>query len=82
MSTVNSPTTEQILETRPDDLQPTDGSNILLDYYFHDLTDHGLMLPLNHSYIPGDQSQTTHNGTGICGTVLQGLQHFLDLYYG
>lgn len=34
------------------------------------------MLPLNSSYIPAAQSQTTHNGPEICVTVLKGLQRF------
>lgn len=75
-SSVSSPEAKQILGTRPADLQPTDELHVLLDSYFQDLNDRGLMLPLSSSYIPADQSQTTHNGTGICVTVLQGLQRF------
>lgn len=59
----------------PADLQPTDESHILIDCYFQDLTDLGLMLPLNISSIPADQSQMAHNETGICVTVLKSLQH-------
>lgn len=67
---------KQIWETRPADLQPTDELHVLLDSYFQDLNDRGVMPPLSSSYIPADQSKTTHNGTGICVTVLQGLQRF------
>lgn len=73
---MNSLKTEQILETHPADLQPTDESHILIDCYFQDLTDVGLILPLNISYFPADRSQMTHNETGICVTVLKSLQHF------
>lgn len=73
---MNSLKTAQILETHPDDLQPTDESHILIDCYFQDLTDLGLMLPLNSSSIPADQSQTANNETEICVTVLKSLQHF------